>query len=461
MKHRLSYRLALTYGLIFILAVAVIDAALIFVYRGNQLKKNENFYISLCSLLSSMAENNIKITSYVNAGEGLAGRENGRVLLLDADGKVLLDSGGELAGVHLTNPEFRKTSQSGKPAAGYYTFDNKGMAMFSYPVVLSGRVSAVVLVSVYIQDIYDDINRFAVQITAISVLVVIMVVAVSIWMGRRLSEPIVKLTAAAERIYRGNIDTVIEIKRNDEIGVLAGTFNRMSSELQKVETGRKRFISDVSHELKTPLASIRALVEALLSGGTDSAECREYLQDIDHEIDRLNGLVSSLLTSARLEEMMLKKEPLLLAGEVECTIRALQPLAGQKRILLQNACDEDVIINADRNMLREVLINLIDNSIKYGVENGYVRIECGAGSFRVVDNGCGIPEEDLPNIFDSFYRVDRSRTGEGGSGIGLFIVKRIIELHGFDISVSSKPGEGSVFAVKFGNGETCGKLRNL
>ncbi len=451
MKKRLACRLALTYGLIFIIAVAVINIVLIFLYRSNQLQKNENYYMSLCSVLSSMAENNIRITDYIDTGAGFTDEKSGRVLLLDTDGKVILDSGGEMAGMHLTNPEFREASQKGIPAAGYYILDEKGMAMFSHPVLLSGRVSAVVLVSVYIQDIYDDINRFAKQTILISVMVAAIVIAASVWTGRRLSAPITKLTAAAEKISEGNTGTNVNIDRNDEIGVLADSFNKMSSELQKIEAGRKRFISDVSHELKTPLASIKALVEALLAGKTDSDECREYLGDVDHEIDRMSSLVSSLLTSARLEETMLKKEPLVLAEEVERVIKALRPLASQKLILLHNTCHHGVVVNADRNMLREVLINLIDNAIKYGLEGGYVKVECSNGIFKVIDNGCGILQQDLQSIFDSFYRVDRSRTGEGGSGIGLFIVKRIVELHGFDISVSSTYGEGSVFTVKFGD----------
>jgi two-component system OmpR family sensor kinase len=461
MKHKLACRLAVTYGFLFILAIAVVDIALVSVYRASQLKKNEDYYINLSSILSSMAENNIRITNYITHGEGLADRRNGRVLLVDISGRVLLDSGGELSGTHLTNPEFRKTSQYGEPAAGYYTYDKKGMAMFSYPVSLSGRIGAVVLVSVYIQDIYDDVNRFAFRISTISIMVAIVVVAVSILMGRHLSDPITVLTDAVDKIYKGSMESAVEIKRNDEIGILAGAFNRMGSELQRIETGRKRFISDVSHELKTPLASIKALVEALLAEDTDSAECREYLQDINHEIDRLNGLVVSLLTSARLEEMTLKKESLCLADEVERTIRALQPLAIQKRISLYNNCSRDVVIYADKNMLREVLINLVDNSIKYGVDDGFVKIDCSYDSLRVTDNGPGIPEEEIDNIFDCFYRVDRSRSGESGNGIGLFVVKRIIEMHGFRISVSGRAGEGCIFTVEFGKSGAQGKLPNL
>lgn len=451
MKHRLAYRLAVTYGIIFIMAIVIIDSALVFVYRENQLRKNESFYIGFCGMLSAMAENNIKITNYINANGGLTDQSNGRVLLLDIKGKILLDSGGELTGTSITNPEFRRTVGNGKPATGYYTFDKKGMAMFSYPVFLSGQLSAVILVSVSIQDIYNDINRFAFQIIIISAVIIALVIGASILMGRRLSEPITSLTNAVDRIYSGDISTTVEISRNDEIGVLAGAFNKMSSELQKVEVGRRRFISDVSHELKTPLASIKALIEALIDTGRDMEENEhtEYLQDVDHEIDRLNNLVGSLITATRLEEMNLKLELLPLGVEVANVLKVLQPLAANKRISLYNLCDEPVVIKADRDMFREVLINLIGNSIKYGSYDGYVRIESDNVSFKVVDNGCGIPEEDLPYIFDSFYRVDRSRTGESGSGIGLFVVKRILELHGFDIAVSSKLGEGTIFVIKF------------
>jgi len=449
MKHKLAYRLAVTYGLIFILAVAVIDTALIIVYRDNQLKKNESFYFDLSSMLSTMVKNNIRITNYINTSEENGDRNAGRVLLLDASGKVLLDSGGELSGVSMTNLEYRKALENGKPAAGYYTYGDKGMAMFSYPVSIEGKTSAVVMISVFIQDIYDDINRFAIQVIATSFAVAFAVVIVSVLMGKRLSEPIVRLTAAAGQIYKGKMDTIVEVARNDEIGRLAGAFNRMSSELLKVETGRKRFLSDVSHELKTPLASIKALVEPIISGAANEEESREYLQDIDHEIDRLSGLVGSLLTSARLEEVELKRQELILAEEVDYTVRVLAPLAAQKQIVLENACDRTIVIQADRSMFREVLINLLDNSIKYGIEGGFTRVECTRKAFKVIDNGCGIPEEDLPGIFDSFYRADKSRTGASGSGIGLFIVKRIIELHGFGISAVSQPGKGSEFTVTF------------
>ena len=141
---------------------------------------------------------------------------------------------------------------------------------------------------------------------------------------------------------------------------------------------------------------------------------------------------------------------MILAEEVGQTIRALYPLANQKNISIRNICSNDVVINADKNMLREVLINLIDNSVKYGSDNGFVEIGCNNESFWVKDNGCGIPEQKLQTYLTAF-RIDRSRAGESGSGIGLFIVKRIIEMHGFKISVSSKPGEGSVFTVEFAN----------
>ena len=470
-KHKLSYKLAVTYGLIFILAVAIVDVALAYVYRASQLKKNENYYMNLCSILSSMAENSIKITNYIATGEGLADQKNGRVLLVDASGRVLLDSGNELAGTHLTNPEFRKTIQHGEPAVGYYTHDNKGMAMFSYPVTISGRVSAVVLISVYIQDIYNDINRFTLVIAAISITVTVIVVAASFIVDRRLSDPITRLTGAVNEIYKGNMEAAaaVEVKRDDEIGVLAGALNKMGSELKRIEAGRKRFISDVSHELKTPLAAIKALVEALIAGeGEEDSDgngdkhgnryddgykeySMEYLQDINHEIDRMNNLVISLLAATRLEEMPLKKEPLVLSEEAEHTIKALRSLAAQKRITLQNNCESGVIIHADRHMLQEVLVNLVDNSIKYGVDDGsgYVKIGCSKSSFWVEDNGCGIPPEDIDSIFDCFYRVDKSRSGESGNGIGVYIVKRIIELHGFKVSVSSELGKGSMFTVEF------------
>jgi signal transduction histidine kinase len=249
----------------------------------------------------------------------------------------------------------------------------------------------------------------------------------------------------------------VDIVRNDEIGKLAETFNKMSEEIYKTDLNRRRFIGDVSHELKTPLTSIKALIESLIEGNNEISTYKEYLIDVNGEIDRLSLMVSSLLIVTRLEEIELNMRPVDLYEEVDSIIKLFLPLADQYDIKLINKCQKNVAVLMDEARFKEILINLVDNSIKYSREGGFVEISCikreEIVELIVRDNGCGISEGDLHCVFDIFYRVDESRTRKtGGSGIGLYLVKKIVELHGWSIKVKSRLNEGTEFIINIKSG---------
>lgn len=458
MFRRLSVRLAITYAAVFLAALSSIDLVLIFTYEKNQFAKTEAVYNEVAGILSSMVERNIKIAGLISMDNDIyPGSLNGRILYLDGDGRVLSDSLNEFEGEVISNREIRSTLENKKASTGYYSMNGRRMAMFSYPVFSEGTsLSGIILISAYIEEVYLEVSRFTNQIILISAAVFIIVFIISMLTGERITKPIRKLTGASGEILGGKLDTHVDIKRSDEIGVLAGTFNRMSDELYKIDTGRKRFVSDVSHELKTPLASVKALVESLMEGEPDNETYKEYLGDINSEIDRLSALVRSLLTAARLEEIQIRLQPANIRLAVESIIKVFTPLARTADIKLYNECGKDIEIETDHEMFREVLINLIDNGIKYGISNGYLKIgtdmDNGRVKLFVEDNGIGINEEDLPNIFNNFYRVDEARARDsGGSGIGLFIVKRIADRLGWDLSVRSEPGKGTRFEIKIKN----------
>ncbi|NLD50822.1 MAG: HAMP domain-containing histidine kinase, partial [Clostridiaceae bacterium] len=317
-----------------------------------------------------------------------------------------------------------------------------------------GEVYGIIVISAYVDEVYEEISRFTNTVILISATVLLFVILFSILVGERIIRPVRKLTEASREILNGKMGVVADIKRADEIGVLARTFNLMSMELHKIETGRKRFLGSVSHELKTPLASIKALIESLSYGETDDETLKEYLADINSEIDRMSSLVKSLLTAERLEEIQLKIMPVCLKDEVENILKLFTPIAQKRNMQLQNNCSGEHTVDADREMFREVLINLVDNGIKYGRDNGNVmletKIEKGITCLVVKDNGIGMDEKELPFIFDNFYRVDEARAYDiSGNGIGLFIVKKICEMHGFDIMVKSEPFKGSEFIIRF------------
>jgi len=449
---KLHLRLAVIYGLIMIFAITSLDIILIYSYHKSQYDKYESSHFSIGAFMADLvAENMTNITVFSSLADMYGQSAEGRILILDNNSLVLADSRKSYENDKITNRQIRN-ALAGKKTAGYYRIKGKKLLMVAVPVSYGKKTMGAVLISAYVDKIDGDIAVFRNKVIGISLLIVIAVCLLSYITGKGISTPVEKLTRASEHMANGNLNTRVEVRRNDEIGRLAHSFNVMSHELQKIDTNRRRFVSDVTHELKTPLASIKTLIESLIDSKNDEATYKEYLTDVNTEIDRLSGLVTSLLTLTRLEEVQLKKETICVKTEVDYVMRFLTPLAEEKKITIENQCGKSFNIGADKERFREILINLLDNAIKYGRDGGCVKVYCyisdGKTFVKVSDNGFGIPESAIPYIFDNFYRVDESRTRKkGGSGIGLYIVKRIVMLHGWDISVESKVGQGTEFVL--------------
>lgn len=225
------------------------------------------------------------------------------------------------------------------------------------------------------------------------------------------------------------------------------------TEIRRLETMRRDFVANVSHELKTPLTSIKGFVETLLEGAIEDKENSVgFLKIIDAHADRLNVLIDDLLELSHIEskEIVLKKDKFGLAGFVDEVISQFKSQAKKRGIEISSVMPQSLEIAADKSKIEQVFANLINNAIKYNKENGSVRIysEQLAGKIKVIveDSGSGIPAKDIPRIFERFYRVDKARSRElGGTGLGLSIVKHIIELHGGNAGVESTEGLGSKF----------------
>ncbi len=225
------------------------------------------------------------------------------------------------------------------------------------------------------------------------------------------------------------------------------------TEIRRLETIRSDFVANVSHELKTPLTSIKGFVETLLEGALDDKEnSRNFLKIVQDHTERLDTLVNDLLVLSNLEskEISLKKENVSLRQELEKVILGFKSQINRKNIEIKNDLPPGLMIMADKNRIEQVFTNLIDNAIKFNKEKGSIRIydQDAPGKIKIIieDSGIGIPEKDVPRIFERFYRVNKARSHElGGTGLGLSIVKHIVELHGGTIGVESMEGLGSKF----------------
>lgn len=278
-----------------------------------------------------------------------------------------------------------------------------------------------------------------------------------LWLANRALSPVDRLTRAAERIGRGNLsERVDEPRARDEIGRLAATFNQMISRLQQGFERERRFTADASHELKTPLAVLRGDMEVALRRERTPEEYQRVLKSSLEEIARLTSLTEDLLTLARSDsdESVIELEPVRLDSLAAEAGAYFAPLAEAAGVTLSYQTSAPaVVIEGDQKRLKQLLVNLLDNAIKYTPAGGSARLSIGvedsSAIIEVSDTGRGVPESALPHIFDRFFRQTDSRDSRvTGFGLGLAISKWIADAHGGSIEVDSKEGEGARFTVR-------------
>lgn len=275
----------------------------------------------------------------------------------------------------------------------------------------------------------------------------------SLWTSNRLVKPLQNLTKAVKRVGLGHLDERVLISSQDEVGELAKAFNSMADDLKSQEMLRKQFTADIVHELRTPLTSLRSYIEAFQDGILPPDQ--ENLSALSEEIERLVTLSSDLkdLNIAEIGELQPQLQPLDVTSVLEKVIHNLSPLIQGKNIELTPLLSPvPVSILADERLLTRLFYNLIHNAYKYTEPEGKVKIELSVQSnsvnISISDTGIGIPETDLPFIFERFYRAEKSRAREtGGTGIGLALVKQILLLHKGTINVQSIVGKGTTFIV--------------
>ena len=391
-----------------------------------------------------------------------ARRNGGRLLVTDRDGKIVVDSYDRRVGERVNEMEI------------YAVLDGNAVQAYGFH---PGETAAAAWSGVYASALLDESSRkngALVLVTSIRQLTdalallrrrmlivfaaAILVVAVAMGaITRLITRPIRDLSEGIRSMSEGDFTKKVRVRGKDELAQLAAAFNQMEDQVRSLDETRSQFVSNASHELKTPLTTMKILLESILYGGDMDKDTRnEFLMDIDKEIDRLSRVVTDLLTLAHIDsnKLTLKREMIYLADVVQESIDRLEPMAGRKNQKVTFSIEDECEMFADAGKLEQVSYNLIGNAVKYTPEGGEIRIVLARSGRNAVltvrDNGIGIPAEDLPHIFDRFYRVDKARTrtgDEGGTGLGLSIVRQIVRLHAGTVTVSSEAGKGTVFTV--------------
>jgi len=290
----------------------------------------------------------------------------------------------------------------------------------------------------------------------ISLVIAAVTLVMSALFSKVLTARIAALLQAIRIVGEGEYGQRLQSAGRDELALLAEEFNQLTDRLQATEEVRRRFVADASHELKTPLASIQLLADSILQNEQiDRATTRDFVSDIDREAQRLGRITEHLLTLTRLDSLPEEHtEPVDVSAVTAHAVDALLPVADAAQVSIHRSLKPDCVIRGVSDELFQVCFNLVENAIKYNVPGGKVFVSVYPEEDQVLvevsDTGVGIPEEDLPKVFNRFYRVDKARSrAAGGTGLGLSIVRDTVRRHGGWVTAKPNSPQGSVFTVGF------------
>lgn len=351
--------------------------------------------------------------------------------------------------------EVLKCALDGEQKTSTFESDNGKTLTVSVPIELGGEIIGGVYLAENVSAISKSIDAIRTSFVLFSFLLLFIIIIITVMISYVVTKPLGEFINVAKAVSKGDFSRRVTVKGSHEMEQMGQAFNFMCDELTELDEKRKNFVSDVSHELKTPMAGIKLLCDSLIAAeNPDMDTIREFLNDMSEEIDRLTRLINKLLTLTKLDSgtnlNLSKVEINALAMGV---LHSLQKLADEKDIaLLPDLKDEPIMINADYDKIYECVYNLVVNAIKYTPEGGHVAVRVNLeGSdciIEVEDDGPGIPDSEKPKVFERFYRLDDSRARDtGGTGLGLAITKEAVLLHKGSIEVLDAEPNGSIFRI--------------
>ena len=323
------------------------------------------------------------------------------------------------------------------------------------PIVSYGTTIGCVYMMEYDLEQGAFIKSIQTTVLQVTIMLEVLVILFSLAFSQTFSRRLRKIMASMRIIQQGDYTHKVNLGGHDELTFLGDEFNDLTERLQTSEQKRRRFVSDASHELKTPLASIKLLTDSILQNDMDMETVREFVGDIGNEADRLTRTTGKLLSLTRLDvQVEDESEIITMTPTIERVVRMLSGIAAQSNITIETELTQDSPILILEDDLYQIAFNLVENGIKYNVPGGRLSIkllrENDNAILQVTDTGMGIPEDALSHIFERFFRVDKARSrASGGSGLGLSIVRAIVQRNRGLIDVESTVGVGTTFTVSF------------
>ncbi len=450
-------KIFISYAVVSIIPLILLTNILLNSLESYYVKEKSRSMFRQANIIST----NLMVRGFINDSSGIkdyvsiiGGQDFERIVILDVKSNVKFDSNGIDTGKSYAKQEV--IDALGGQSSSVF---KKSMNLAKVVTPIKDEKKDEVHGAIILTNSYDDINNSISSLKSISYLIIlallILILTLSYNFSGLITKPFKKLLVSINKITDGNVDEKIDIKGNNEIEEIGTAFNHMTEKLQQVDESRRQFVANVSHELKTPLSSVKVLAESLLMQPDAPKELyKEFFEDISKEIERETTIINDLLTMVTLD----KNENELNISEtninllIESILKRLKPLADIKGVEMVFESYREVIAEVDKTKISLALTNLIENGIKYNKEYGTIKVTLNSdyqnAQIFVIDTGIGIPKESINKVFQRFYRVDKTRSREtGGTGLGLSITHQAILMHQGFIRCSSELGSGTTFEV--------------
>ena len=458
----LRWVLLATYVVVGIVPLILISNTILHSVGEYFIKERETELLSQANMISGQVTSYKYLENKTNNNEleeimlTLGQEEDFRILVFDSRSRIVYDTGYEDVGKTIVIPEVIE-ALGGKDVAR----EQENLMIYAAASIVGqdNALNGVVLIADETLSIADTVADIAKKGNILLVGLTIIVILITIVLSRVFTEPLKRMIKAVQRMSEGQFEQRVQINFpiHNEVVDLAWACNHMADQLEKVESSRQQFVSNVSHELKTPLSSVKVLSEAILHQEDVPKEMYvEFLEDIYSEVDRMAEIINDLLTLVKLDqkEIPMRFKEVDLNLMMEGIVKRLQPLAGVKEVKLEYSMKaKEALADVDEMKLILAIANIVDNAIKYTPQEGSVLVSLSADHqhafISVADTGIGMPEDEIGNIFERFYRIDKTRDREtGGTGLGLSITHGTIMMHKGTIKVNSKEEEGTTILVR-------------
>ncbi|WP_163970456.1 sensor histidine kinase [Oceanobacillus halotolerans] len=446
-------KLSMKIGLLFFIFILIIESVLFFILyinlANNRIEEVMDDLLARSNTHREVLEDQFESQTLEHVGL-MESASDFVVVIADASGNILIHSDPieQEMEIVIANTDVDSVSPDGEIVESRWT--EKQYIVASSPVMIEGKHHGHVFMfapTSYVQKIVDQLGD---QFLVAGIITIAATIITIFILSRFITIPIIRLKEATEQLSDGKKPVELHTHRRDELGELTHSITTLSKDLSRLKRERTEFLASISHELRTPLTYMKGYADIASRADVTEEERTEYLTIIREETEHLNGLIKQLFDLAKMDQnkFTIDRENMVLTQFLASLAERIKLAFEAENVTFVYSCPDDTIIYADPGRFQQVLLNILDNARKYasaGTQVTLAVIETEEDVQLVItDQGEGIPKEDLPQLFDRFYRVEKSRSRErGGSGLGLAIANEIIEAHGGTIDIQSKRGEGT------------------